>query len=96
MTRRLVLSYLAVTIVVLALFEIPLAIFFQQREQDRLSIDAERDATVLATIYEDALEKGTAPDPVPAQDYFVESGVRTVVVDVDGISVIDTGNDTAS
>jgi signal transduction histidine kinase len=94
-TRRLVLSYLAVTIVVLALFEIPLAVFFQQREQDRLSIDAERDATVLATIYEDALEKGTAPDPVPAQEYFVESGVRTVVVDVDGISVIDTGNDTA-
>ena len=95
MTRRLLLSYLAVTIVVLALFEIPLAIFFQQREQDRLSIDAERDATVLATIYEDALEKGVEPDPVPADDYYVDSGVRTVVVDVDGISVIDTGNDTA-
>ena len=93
MTRRLLLSYLAVTLVVLALFEIPLAIFFQQREQDRLSIDAERDATVLATIYEDALEKDLEPDPIPATDYFVETGVRTVVVDVDGISVIDTGND---
>ncbi len=93
MTRRLLLSYLAVTIVVLALFEIPLAIFFQQREQDRLSIDAERDATVLATIYEDALEKDLEPDPIPAADYFADTGVRTVVVDVDGISVIDTGND---
>ncbi len=92
-TRRLVLSYLAVTIVVLAIFEIPLAVFFQQREQDRLTVDAERDATVLATIYEDALEKGTEPDPIPAEDYFADTGVRTVVVDGDGISVIDTGND---
>jgi signal transduction histidine kinase len=92
-TRRLLLSYLAVTIVVLALFEIPLAIFFRQREEDRLSIDVERDATVLATVYEDALEKGLEPDPTPAQDYYIDSGVRTVVVNVDGISVIDTGND---
>ncbi len=93
MTRRLVLSYLAVTIVVLAMFEIPLAVIFQQREQDRLTIDVERDAMVLATIYEDALEKETDPDPIPAQDYFDDTGVRTVVVDIDGISVIDTGND---
>ena len=90
-TRRLVLSYLAVTIVVLALFEIPLAVFFQQREEDRLTIDVERDATVLATIYEDALEQGTDADPIPAQDYFDDTGVRTVVVDADGISVVDTG-----
>ncbi len=39
------------------------------------------------------MEKGLEPDPIPAADYFVETGVRTVVVDVDGISVIDTGND---
>ena len=90
MTRRLVLSYLAVTVAVLALFEIPLAIFYQQREQDRLTVDAERDATVLATIYEDALERGFDPDPRPAQDYADDTGVRAVVVDVDGISVVDT------
>jgi signal transduction histidine kinase len=94
MTRRLVLSYLAVTIVVLALFEIPLAVFYQQREQDRLLVDAERDATVLATIYEDALERDLEPDPGPAEEYLADTGVRTVVVDVDGISRIDTGNDT--
>ena len=94
MTRRLLLSYLAVTLVVLALFEVPLAVFYQQREQDRLTIDAERDATVLASIYEDALEKGLEPDPGPAHDYLEDTGVRTVVVDVEGISVIDTGNET--
>ncbi|MDG1267258.1 MAG: ATP-binding protein [Ilumatobacter sp.] len=90
MTRRLVLSYLAVTIVVLALFEIPLAVFYQQREQDRLLVDAERDATVLATIYEDALERDLDPDPVPAQEYLDETGVRSVVVDSEGISIVDT------
>ncbi len=92
MTRRLVLSYLAVTVVVLALFEIPLAVFYQQREEGRLLVDAERDATVLATIYEDALEKDHELDPGPAYDYLAETGVRTVIVDADGISVIDTEN----
>lgn len=93
MTRRLVLSYLAVTIVVLALFEIPLAVFYQQREQDRLSVDAERDATVLATLYEDVLERGIEADPRPALNYQDDTGVRTVVVGADGISIIDTANE---
>ncbi len=91
MTRRLVLSYLAVTLVVLVLLEVPLAIFFQQRELDRLTSNVERDATVLATIYEDALEKQTTVDPQPADDYFGRTGARVVVVDADGISVVDTG-----
>lgn len=93
MTRRLLFSYLAVTVVVLLLLEVPLAIFYQQREQDRLTVDVERDATVLATIYEDALEDGFAPDPQPAQDYFSDTGARTVVVDADGISIVDTGDE---
>lgn len=93
MTRRLILSYLAVTLVVLALFEIPLAVFYQQRELDRLTVDTERDATVLATVFEDALEDGYLPDPQPAELYFEDTGVRTVVVDVDGRAIVDTGNE---
>ena len=94
MTRRLLLSYLTVTVVVLILLELPLAIFFQQRELDRLTVDAERDATVLATIYEDALEKDLAIDPKPATDYAARTGARIVVVDSSGISVVDTSADT--
>lgn len=90
MTRRLLFSYLAVTVVVLALLEIPLAVFYQQREQDRLTVDVERDASVLATIYEDALERGFEPDPRPALDYLDDTGARTVVVDASGISIVDT------
>lgn len=90
MTRRLILSYLIVTVFVLLILEIPLGLFFQQREQDRLTADAERDATVLASIYEDALEKDTIPDPVPAADYSRETTARVVIVDDQGISLVDT------
>jgi len=93
MTRRLLFSYLTVTLVVLVLLELPLAIFFQQRELDRLTVDAERDATVLATIYEDSLEKDLPADPTSAADYSVDTAARVVVVDADGISVVDTARE---
>ncbi len=91
MTRRLILSYLIVTVFVLLILEIPLGLFFQQREQDRLTADAERDATVLASIYEDALERDTTTDPVPATNYSRETATRVVIVDNQGISLVDTG-----
>ena len=81
MTRRLLLSYLSVAAVVLLLLEVPLAVVFQQREMDRLSAAVERDANVLATIYEDALERGAFPDPGPAADYSRSTGARVVAVD---------------
>ncbi len=90
MTRRLVLSYLAVTIVVLVLLEVPLAVFFRQREIDRLTADVERDATVIATIYEDEVEQDRPADPATADDYRERTNARVVVVDDAGISIIDT------
>lgn len=90
MTRRLLLSYLAITIVVLALLEVPLGISYAQRERDRFGADAERDATVVATIYEDDLEQGRTPDPAAAERYRDRTGARVVLVDASGISVLDT------
>ncbi len=66
MTRRLLLSYLAITVVVLVILEVPLGIFYAQRERDRFTADVERDASVIATIYEDDLERGRTPDPTAA------------------------------
>src|SRR4051794_14140633 len=91
MTRRLLLSYLAVTLFVLAVLEIPLGITFASREEDRLFADIERDARVLATVYEDALEEGRptiAPDEAVA--YADRTGGRVVIVDRNGISLVDT------
>lgn len=90
MTRRLIVSYLAVTLAVLLLLEVPLAIFYAQRELERLTAALERDASVLATIYEDDLEAGFAPDPRSAETYQERTGARVVVVDTRGVSVIDT------
>jgi len=90
MTRRLLLSYLAVTVVVLLLLEIPLAMFYSQRELERFTNALERDATVLTTIYEDDLEQGHTLDPGPAERYAARSGARVVVVDQRGVSLVDT------
>jgi signal transduction histidine kinase len=89
-TRRLLLSYLAITVVVLVMLEVPLGIFYAQRERDRFTTDVERDASVIATIYEDDLERGQVPDPTAAERYSDRTGARVVVVDDGGISVVDT------
>ena len=90
MTRRLLLGYLTAAVMVLLVLEVPLAIFYQQRETDRLTVDVERDATVLAGYYEDALGQRTPPDPASASDYARRTGIRVVVVDKAGSSLIDT------
>lgn len=90
MTRRLLLGYLTVTVFVLILLQVPLAVFFQQREMERLTADLERDAAVLGSIYEDALETDTPLDPAPADRYRSDTGARVVVVDTAGIARVDT------
>ena len=95
MTRRLLVSYLAVTVFVLAALEIPLGVVYAQRELDQLTADAERDATVLATLYEDALEQRREASPQPAVNYATRTGARVVVVDSTGISLVDTDPTTA-
>jgi signal transduction histidine kinase len=93
-TRRLLLSYLMIAAIVLLVLEIPLAVFYHQREVSRLTVDVERDANALASIYEDALEQQTPPDPTIASDYAAHTGARVVVVDAAGLSVVDTADAT--
>ncbi|HTX68599.1 MAG TPA: ATP-binding protein [Thermoleophilia bacterium] len=92
MTRRLLAGYLLAAVVVLVALEIPLGIFYQQRATSSLEHDVERDATVLAGYYEEPLEQGAAPDPAPAREYARRTGVRVVVVDDAGTSLIDTAS----
>jgi signal transduction histidine kinase len=89
-TRRLLLGYLLAALVVLLVLEVPLAIFYQQREMVGLERDVERDATVLAGYYEEGLESGTRLNPATADAYAKRADVRVVVVDRAGTSVIDT------
>jgi signal transduction histidine kinase len=89
-TRRLLLSYLTVTLVVLLVLGIPLGMFYAQRERERIAADLERDANVIATVYEDALQNGVDLDPVAAETYAARTDARVVVVDGDGIARVDT------
>ncbi|MDH3248263.1 MAG: ATP-binding protein [Acidimicrobiia bacterium] len=90
MTRRLILSYLTVTMFVLIVLEVPFAGLVADRQRRELVTGLERDALILATIYEDALDRNAPYSPTPALDYAEESGTRVVVVDVDGRSIVDT------
>lgn len=90
MTRRLLAGYLTITVVVLLLLELPLAIFFSQRELERFTSGVEHDASVIASIYEDDLQTGATLDPQPALLYTERTGARVVIVDAAGISLIDT------
>jgi signal transduction histidine kinase len=92
-TRRILLSYLTLTFVVLVILEVPLGIFFAQREQERLTNALEGDASVLAMAYEDALEHGTEPDPEAAMRYEERTGARVVLTDAAGTSLVDTGGE---
>ncbi|MGA0878576.1 MAG: ATP-binding protein [Ilumatobacteraceae bacterium] len=94
MTRRLILSYLAITVAVLIILEVPFAVFFAQRERDRLTANLERDAYVMATVYEDFIEVGVVPDPRRAEEYASATGARVIVVDETGLSLVDTAEPT--
>jgi signal transduction histidine kinase len=94
MRRRLVASYLAITVGILAVLIVPLGRTFATREQDRLLRDIQHDATVVAGLSEDALERGTRP-PLDAllADYARDPGGRIVVVDRNGKTVADSASD---
>jgi signal transduction histidine kinase len=91
--RRLLLSYLAVGVLVLALLAVPLAVSYAHNERQDLADKVERDAVALATLVEDALERGTDVPPrigAVASDYDAETGGRVVIVDRTGARVVDT------
>lgn len=94
MIRRLVFTYLAVTMFGLALLAIPLGLTFAHREKDRLLFDAQRDADTVAARVEDSLE---ARAPLPADSlaaYANQTRGHIIVVDTHGVALVDTDHPT--
>ena len=91
MRRRLLLSYLTLTVFVLGVLEIPLGVIFARRQLGELTAQVERDAVVTATLVEDSLEHGV---PLAVSDvlrrYADETGARVIVVDSGGTAVADS------
>ncbi len=95
MTRRLLVSYLALAVVVLALLEIPLGVSYAHNAHQDLRTDVERDAVALASLAEDALERRTsAPTALTrlARRYQSDTGGRVVVVDTQGRALVDSAS----
>lgn len=92
MTRRFLLTYLAITAFVLIALEVPLGVMVARSERDHLTTRLERDANVLATMVEDSLEGGNVEGVAGvATQYSERTGARVIVVDAAAAAVADTG-----
>ena len=90
MTRRLLASYLTITVLVLAVLVLPLGFTFANHESDVLLAGIERDAHAVAASVEENLEAGTAPQIDALLKQYATDGGRIVVVDTRGSSVADS------
>jgi signal transduction histidine kinase len=83
--RRLVTTYLALTLVVLAALEIPLAVTYRDRQLDQLEAGLERDAFVISSNVEDTLNGTNDIDLQRIVDAYQEMYAgRAVIVDQNG------------
>jgi signal transduction histidine kinase len=95
MTRRLLISYLSLAVVVLAMLEVPLGFINARNEKDRLTSKVERDAVAIASLAESTIE-GEVPTSnmaairAFARRYAADTGARVVITDRAGIALVDT------
>jgi signal transduction histidine kinase len=93
-SRRFLATYIALAIVVLASLEIPLGIQYGRSERRDLTGRIEQDALLMATFAEDSLERGLTRAPPGlariASSYQRRPGGRVVIVDANGLSLLDT------
>jgi len=91
-SRRLLASYLALTVVVLIALEVPLSIVDARTERQDLTAKVERDAYAAASLAEDALQSGVRSAALQriAVSYRARTGGRIVIVDKKGRSIADS------
>jgi signal transduction histidine kinase len=92
MTRRLVVGYLAITLLVLVILEIPLALTYSKRQVEHVTSLIEGDAYIMASQAEPPLARNAPRDQLvaQAQKYEVDKKGRVVVVDINGDAIVDT------
>ncbi|MDQ1393967.1 MAG: hypothetical protein QOF30_2944 [Acidimicrobiaceae bacterium] len=89
MKRRLLLSYVALTALILVLLEVPLAGLYARRERDSLTAVARRDAAVLAVVAGESLEHPKEHDlQTLAVRYRAETGAEVAVTDAAGRTLV--------
>jgi signal transduction histidine kinase len=93
-SKRILVGYIGLVVVVLSALEIPLGVQFGRTEQQTLETKVEHDATTLASIAPDTLRQPTQARlraiAAIAYRYRRDTGGRVVIVNRQGIAVIDT------
>ncbi|MFN8051449.1 MAG: ATP-binding protein [Acidimicrobiales bacterium] len=90
MTRRILVSYLLMTVVILAMLTVPLGLSFASQERSRLFTAIERDARVLAATSDDAFENQDFTSLPALVKTYAKTGGRVVMVNASGMSVVDS------
>ncbi len=91
MIRRLLASYLLLTLVVLIALEVPLALGYRDHQMDQLTSGIERDAFVLSSYLSDSLSGGTPVDlTTVVTNYTASTGGRVVIVNSTGDVLADS------
>ena len=98
MTRRLLLSYIGLALLILVLLEVPLAVLAQRHERDLSANQAAREAAGLAGLATEALEhERTADLTSMATAYRASTGGEVAIVAKNGTvlasSSLDSDND---
>jgi signal transduction histidine kinase len=91
--RRLLISYLSLTVFVLLALELPLGLSFANAEHRRLTGQVQTDAYALALRVGEAMADTPAPDVLQhlANSFHRQTGLRAVVVDAAGSAVAASG-----
>lgn len=94
MTRRLVLSYLGLALLILVLLEIPLAVLGARHEHGLTAAQAAREASGLAAVAIEDLEHGRLADltAVMAQ-YQSRTGEEVAIIDPAGTVIASSDRD---
>ncbi len=93
MTRRLLVSYLVLTLGVLIALELPLGILNAHNLRQDLRSKVQRDAVTLGSVAEDALEHKRRPDPnvrAAVNRYAEGTDAHVVVRETSGRVVVDS------
>ena len=89
MTRRLLLSYLTLTALVLLLLEVPLGVLYSHHERDALLGVARRDATALAVLAGEGLERPDTTDLTAlANQYRAQIGAEVAIYNASAQPVV--------
>ncbi|MFF7189802.1 sensor histidine kinase [Streptomyces sp. NPDC008222] len=97
MTRRLLLSYLSLTLLVLLCLEVPFGYVYARGEMNRFSSGGQQAAVMLAEVLEEKVEKQTVDDvPTLVADFAQRTRGHVIVVNRNGQLLADSDNTIAT